>query len=543
MKISFSFENLKKNRLLLIWANLLFFAILIVIAYSNIFAKPLASYYADETIFSEIKKSRNESQKSLVDKIYFNNNKLFKDELSQNWYYSIVEGDKNAYTPKINFFSKQGVRVYVLNEEFSSKSVLENKHIKLIAYDKKNYNTFEIIPTTLPLMNVTEDKVYIFDNRKNVSQRSYTLTSNWRYRGRMSMDYPKKGLRIKLRTYSLGNHLRKSERSLFGMSAKSDYNLYANYTDLTKVKQVFGSELWSNCCSMNNSFDIKNGYESRFLELFLGNCYYGLYSITYPVSKEMMNLHENEFLYKKRYFYDEYEVKGGDLRKQKDAIKYIVDFQNIFIPQNTKYSNEFLYNVTDIKNSVDMWLFVNFVQGWDQARGYDVSNHFLTRKKSNKGYKMLYTPWDFDFTWGDCWGRGEKNNVKNNVYKYDENFIMRSNVVYLLLELNDPKIKELIKKRYNELRKTSWSDETLNNMLDNYEEKVIYSGAYYRDLKRWPNSTYADNPKYIMNEFRKYVLKRAHYTDIFIEKITTPSSKVSDWMYPGIYTNVYTNLF
>ena len=80
-------------------------------------------------------------------------------------------------------------------------------------------------------------------------------------------------------------------------------------------------------------------------------------------------------------------------------------------------------------------------------------------------------------------------------------------------------ISPYIEKRYDELRNEMWSDESLNKMIDEYEKMVFNSGAYLRDIDRWPESVQQENDLRL-SLFREYVLSRADWMDKYIESLT-----------------------
>ena len=52
----------------------------------------------------------------------------------------------------------------------------------------------------------------------------------------------------------------------------------------------------------------------------------------------------------------------------------------------------------------------------------------------------------------------------------------------------------------------------INSFLDQYEDDIFDSGAYLRDMERWPDGLYED-PEVKLSVFREYVMKRLSYVD------------------------------
>ena len=96
----------------------------------------------------------------------------------------------------------------------------------------------------------------------------------------------------------------------------------------------------------------------------------------------------------------------------------------------------------------------------------------------------------------------------NNSYE------MTVNPVSILRE-KDPEINRMIRERYTELRAGGWSEETIDAMLDGYERDIYGSGAYIRDMERWPDGNYQD-PEAGLSIFREYVHERLSSMDSLI---------------------------
>ena len=75
-------------------------------------------------------------------------------------------------------------------------------------------------------------------------------------------------------------------------------------------------------------------------------------------------------------------------------------------------------------------------------------------------------------------------------------------------------IAELLRERYRELRESEWSDQAILEILDGFEKDIFDSGAYARDLVRWPESKHIEGDLNL-DEFKTYVLNRFHYCDSY----------------------------
>ena len=175
-----------------------------------------------------------------------------------------------------------------------------------------------------------------------------------------------------------------------------------------------------------------------------------------------------------------------------------------------------LREFSDMSNCMDIFLFLNLIQGIDHAnlRGENITyNLYMTNKICDDGQSeiMLYTPWDMDRTWG--------NGFDDEIYNVsaEQNVIMQTNIVYLLLEQGDRRMQEELLQRYTQLREGAWSEEHIMESLSLYEQQIFDSGAYGRDKIRWPEGNYiAEENK--LGIFKKYVAERLKFMDLFMSQ-------------------------
>ena len=139
-----------------------------------------------------------------------------------------------------------------------------------------------------------------------------------------------------------------------------------------------------------------------------------------------------------------------------------------------------------------------------------MKNMMIAAKYRNGSYKMIYAPWDMDISWGNDYEDSE-------MYPYaippPQNWLMEVGGVAPLITANDADIENLIQEKYRSLRNTVWSEEALNRLIDQYENEIFDSGAYLRDMERWPDGLYED-PEVKLSVFRGHVMQRLSYMDI-----------------------------
>ena len=113
----------------------------------------------------------------------------------------------------------------------------------------------------------------------------------------------------------------------------------------------------------------------------------------------------------------------------------------------------------------------------------------------------------------------------------ETNFEFNYEAFYNLLQISPDNTISLLQKKYDTLRKNAWSDESILAMLDSYEQDIFKSGAYYREMERWPSGSYIgksyvgegdidENTADDLTIFKEYVLSRLHYFDNYVATLS-----------------------
>lgn len=497
--------------------------------------------YLNDDEIEKIESTR-DSNSELITKIYFDDNELFYDSKSNKYYYSLVINSKTAYNPSV-ILGNSNINIAINVCEISDNIIENNKSINAVLYNEDSFFETEIICSKLPLLNISTDdsvinflkesdetiegnmKLLLFDNDKN---RFSNYNGLIHVRGGATAQYDKKGYKITIKTNGIEDN-KQNNVSLLSLPEGREFVLYAGYNDQERVRNVFCSQLWYDGCAKDNSLGINNGFYYEYVELFFNNEYWGLYALGYPVNEQLEQLDSNNIndnLYKKIDFWaNEYEMNrnkdfsiGYELKTNKlleEAWNPLINFYDVLLNEN---NIDEIYDTTDIDNCIDIFLFYYVIQGTDNVMrsGNEdllLYNTYLISKEKDNKVIMYYCPWDFDRTFGKGFG-------DQTIYgiEYTEDFIMTINPAYILFEREDKQIKELILDKYSKLRSTDWSDERILDKLNNYETLIFDSGAYLRDIERWPNSS-TEDPDTKLNAFKDYVIERLHYCDEHIYRL------------------------
>lgn len=358
-------------------------------------------------------------------------------------------------------------------------------------------------------------------------QEDWVLTSVFEAheRGQTTRAYPKKGYRVNLVDVTSTGISRKNKQSVLGMRKSDSWIFYAIYSDGTKVRDKFNTELWAGIGAEDTPYDAYFGTKMKYVELVVNGEYRGLYGIFEPVDKTQLAITDEEYLYKRTYGRalsqelfdsagpDDYLTVLGMEIKGKKGNGTSLDWKQLrqFIAITEEEDEEFAQDaqqLLDLDNVADIWIYLQFLYGEDNI----YKNMFFAFKKDTdgyQGYKLYLVPWDTDLTWGNVYvDSKEELYVKwapENADRYLEWPLLDR-----LIELDVGGIRERIKDRWTELRSGILSEESMNEIFIECTHQVQDSGAFTRDATRWPDSRHDadyDGMKQFMKERTEFLDK------------------------------------
>lgn len=358
-------------------------------------------------------------------------------------------------------------------------------------------------------------------------QEDWVLTSVFEAheRGQTTRAYPKKGYRVNLVDVTSTGISRKNKQSVLGMRKSDSWIFYAIYSDGTKVRDKFNTELWAGIGAEDTPYDAYFGTKMKYVELVVNGEYRGLYGIFEPVDKTQLAITDEEYLYKRTYGRalsqelfdsagpDDYLTVLGMEIKGKKGNGTSLDWKQLrqFIAITEEKDEEFAQDaqqLLDLDNVADIWIYLQFLYGEDNI----YKNMFFAFKKDTdgyQGYKLYLVPWDTDLTWGNVYvDSKEELYVKwapENADRYLEWPLLDR-----LIELDVGGIRERIKDRWTELRSGILSEESMNEIFIECTHQVQDSGAFTRDATRWPDSRHDadyDGMKQFMKERTEFLDK------------------------------------
>ncbi len=519
---------------------LLSLLLLAVLSFSSQDRNRFSDLLVSSDEFQRIKESRSSQDDPFLTDLRFNNSSLFFDERTSAWFYSVSRDDPDT-DPSVGYEGISGDRKLAF-----TGALIPGQTVSLLAYNDTEYREYQLVITTLPLIRIECDedgfppsekeqeyhvRFTMIDNRSSDHPAVIQSDGRMHIRGHGSATYEKKAYRLSLYERAGDKTEHENKTSLLGLRADGDWLLYPGYNDQEKIRNVFSSNLWLASCGSDNSFGLKIGNEYRYVELFLNRQYWGLYALGYPTDTEQMRIFPNmkgeykEFLFKQtRWGPEEGSVTANDdgLEIQSDVKKSDEEFGYSVLKMYFDYLDAgAVYGLAhnDADNPIDIWLFLKLIQADDSVGTgrRTVNNFFYTIKSSDEGRKILYTPWDMDRSWGNTVDLSVHNTTGAYALSPDnDQYEMIFNPVSVMLRSGNDEIAGRIRARYEALRKDLWSDEKIGIMLDGFEWDIFGTGAYLREMDRWPDGSYIEDPSLGLSLFRAYVLARFHSMDIYI---------------------------
>ena len=417
------------------------------------------------------------------------------------------------------------------------ETVAQGLHIPFLAWNReggtcrKVYVVFTGLPVVKMETTADLDIDTVFAGAVSFyeacGQEDWVLTSVFEAheRGQTTRAYPKKGYRVNLVDVTSTGISRKNKQSVLGMRKSDSWIFYAIYSDGTKVRDKFNTELWAGIGAEDTPYNAYFGTKMKYVELVVNGEYRGLYGIFEPVDKTQLAITDEEYLYKRTYGRalsqelfdsagpDDYLTVLGMEIKGKKGNGTSLDWKQLrqFIAITEEEDEEFAQDaqqLLDLDNVADIWIYLQFLYGEDNI----YKNMFFAFKKDTdgyQGYKLYLVPWDTDLTWGNVYvDSKEELYVKwapENADRYLEWPLLDR-----LIELDVGGIREKIKDRWTELRSGILSEESMNEIFIECTHQVQDSGAFTRDATRWPDSRHDadyDGMKQFMKERTEFLDK------------------------------------
>jgi hypothetical protein len=534
-------EQRKKNVLFIVSVLILLF-----LFYGNDFGitSTVGDLQVTESEYHQLTEERKLSELENTFHLKVNDYVLPYDEKTDSFLFSVgelEEIDESNLMFEIVMDKNLDYEIALLDYTLTEESIENNEAVKLLVYSEDKYDEFDIYLTSLPILSLDVEKpvseegpigveyqkasMSLYHSKETIQSDLYI-----RIRGGSSRAFPKNQYRIKLREFTISGEEKLNLQSLLGMREDDDWIIYSPYNDPEKARNTFSNNLWHDTMADENRFNINTGTEGKYVEIFINNRYWGLYTLMHPIDNKQLdldienNVEDSEIYYRSisnvGFTPQEFENSTGDeqvlgrfeLREPDEPFGEPEQWQPLYEHMMMRQANlkpleNYLFERTDIDNQINYYLFTMLLQATDN----NLKNHNYISKFDGDTRIMLESPWDLDLTWGLHW---HSTSPLLAIFRGDPtlNYVPSATLIHSAIQKGSTQISQMVKDKYRELRANEWSEASLMHWLDEYEEDIYYSGAIRRDKERWPDTAYNED----MEQLRTYILIRLEVMDDFI---------------------------
>lgn len=445
-------------------------------------------------------------------------------------------------------------------DSYTFKQVEGNKIYKIHAQEgEKEINT-QLTFTFLPLlvMEGTFGYDYAQGNISLLSPNAAEPTNSfakvkWRGGSTNTADKHKRNYKIK----TLNEKGKKQEISLLGMREDNNWILDAGQVDLFRLRNRIATEIWNDFATKpyyaSKEPKAKSGVTGKVVEVILNNEYRGIYSLTEAMDRKELKLKKYDD--KNQEFHGQlWKVSSWDKATFWDIDKEYDNTQETWHAFETKYPDIDDVNPTDYS---PLYEAIDFVANSnDETFKKEVGDYFdipvlidyqlfqeTLKPVDNNGKNMYWgiydvakskkltlAIWDLDASVGQDWHCSTPLHPDYVLPNTDLGVKDGFNLYHRLSSLNVDNYNEKVASRYQELRKTYFSEENLISRYQGYYDMLVKSGAASREECKWSKDSdiggYPLNFKSEIEYIKNWIINRLNYLDTNQFPISTNISEI-----------------
>ena len=445
-------------------------------------------------------------------------------------------------------------------DNYTFKQVEGNKIYKIHAQEgDKEINT-QLTFTFLPLlvMEGTFGYDYAQGNISLLSPEAAEPTNSfakvkWRGGSTNTADKHKRNYKIK----TLNEKGKKQEISLLGMREDNNWILDAGQIDLFRLRNRIATEIWNDFATKpyyaSKEPKTKSGVAGKVVEVILNNEYRGIYSLTEAMDRKELKLKKYDD--KNQEFHGHlWKVSSWDKAQFWEIDKDYDNTQETWHAFETKYPDIEDVNPTDYSPLYEAIDFV--VNSNDETFKKEVGDYFdipvlidyqlfqeTLKPVDNNGKNMYWgiydvaesqkltlAIWDLDASVGQDWHCSTPLHPDYVLPNTDLGVKDGFNLYHRLSSLNVDNYNEKVTSRYQELRKTYFSEENLISRYQGYYDMLVKSGAASREECQWSKDSdiggYPLNFKSEIEYIKNWIINRLNYLDTNQFPISTNISEI-----------------
>lgn len=462
-------------------------------------------------------------------------------DIASDWSDLSIDGTQIAYS--YTFKQVEGNKLYSIHARKGNKEI----------------NT-KITFTFLPLLVLQGSFGYDYA-QGNMSLYSSDATeptislikAKWRGGSTNTADKHKRNYKIK----SINFKGKSQDISLLGMREDNNWIMDAGQIDLFRLRNRIATEIWNDFATKpyyaSKEPKTKSGVTGKVVEVILNNEYRGIYSLTEAMDRKELKLKKYDD--KNQEFHGQlWKVSSWDKATFWDIDKDYDNTQETWHAFETKYPDIDDVNPTDYS---PLYEAIDFVANSnDEAFKKEVGDYFdipvlidyqlfqeTLKPVDNNGKNMYWgiydvakskkltlAIWDLDASVGQDWHCSTPLHPDYVLPNTDLGVKDGFNLYHRLSSLNVDNYNEKVASRYQELRKTYFSEENLISRYQGYYDMLVKSGAASREECKWSKDSdiggYPLNFKSEIEYIKNWIINRLNYLDTNQFPISTNISEI-----------------
>lgn len=462
-------------------------------------------------------------------------------DIASDWSDLSIDGTQIAYS--YTFKQVEGNKLYSIHARKGNKEI----------------NT-KITFTFLPLLVLQGSFGYDYA-QGNMSLYSSDATeptislikAKWRGGSTNTADKHKRNYKIK----SINFKGKSQDISLLGIREDNNWIMDAGQIDLFRLRNRIATEIWNDFATKpyyaSKEPKAKSGVTGKVVEVILNNEYRGIYSLTEAMDRKELKLKKYDD--KNQEFHGQlWKVSSWDKATFWDIDKDYDNTQETWHAFETKYPDIDDVNPTDYS---PLYEAIDFVANSnDEAFKKEVGDYFdipvlidyqlfqeTLKPVDNNGKNMYWgiydvakskkltlAIWDLDASVGQDWHCSTPLHPDYVLPNTDLGVKDGFNLYHRLSSLNVDNYNEKVASRYQELRKTYFSEENLISRYQGYYDMLVKSGAASREECKWSKDSdiggYPLNFKSEIEYIKNWIINRLNYLDTNQFPISTNISEI-----------------
>lgn len=379
------------------------------------------------------------------------------------------------------------------------------------------------------------------------------IKAKWRGGSTNTADKHKRNYKIK----SINFKGKSQDISLLGMREDNNWIMDAGQIDLFRLRNRIATEIWNDFATKpyyaSKEPKVKSGVTGKVVEVILNNEYRGIYSLTEAMDRKELKLKKYDD--KNQEFHGQlWKVSSWDKATFWDIDKDYDNSQETWHAFETKYPDIEDVNPTDYSPLYEAIDFV--VNSNDEAFKKEAGDYFdipvlidyqlfleTLKPVDNNGKNMYWgiydvakskkltlAIWDLDASVGQDWHCSTPLHPDYVLPNTDLGVKDVFNLYHRLSSLNVDNYNEKMASRYQELRKTYFSEENLISRYQGYYDMLVKSGAASREECKWSKDSdiggYPLNFKSEIEYIKNWIINRLNYLDTNQFPISTHISEI-----------------